>query len=82
MFSASTDTHLPRVRFCLMQNKMILYTCIEIAFEYILEWPDIGKSSGPWSWTDENSGGPMKTLIVPVLVSGKKFLFGGPLWGL
>ena len=43
---------------------------------------DIGKSTGPWSSTSENSGGPMKTLIVPVLLSGKKFLKGAPLWGL
>ena len=35
---------------------------------------DIGKSTGPRSSTGENSGGPMKTLIVPVLLSGKKFL--------
>ena len=34
---------------------------------------DIGKSTGPRSSTNENSGGPMKTLIVPVLLSGKKF---------
>ena len=33
---------------------------------------DIGKSTGPRSLTSENSGGPMKTLIVPVLLSGKK----------
>ena len=32
---------------------------------------DIGKSTGPRSSTGENSGGPMKTLIVPVLLSGK-----------
>ena len=33
---------------------------------------DIGKSTGPRSSTGENSGGPMKTLIVLVLLSGKK----------
>ena len=33
---------------------------------------DIGKSTGPRSSTGENSGGPMKTLIVPVLLSGKQ----------
>ena len=41
---------------------------------------DIGKSTGPRSLTNENSGGPMKTLIVPVLLSGKKFL-QEPLYG-
>ena len=30
---------------------------------------DIGKSTGPRSSTGENSGGPMKTLVVPVLLS-------------
>ena len=35
---------------------------------------DIGKSTGPRSSTSENSGEPMKTLIVPILLSGKKFL--------
>ena len=35
---------------------------------------DIGKSIGPRSSTGENSGGPMKTLIVLVLLSGKKFM--------
>ena len=43
---------------------------------------DIGKSTGPRSSTSENSGGPKKTLIAPVLLSGKKFLQGAPLWGL
>ena len=33
---------------------------------------DIGKSTGPRSPTSENSGGPMKTVVVPVLLSGKK----------
>ena len=33
---------------------------------------DIGKSTGPRSSTGENSGGPIKTLIVPVLLSSKK----------
>ena len=33
---------------------------------------DIGKSTGPRSSTGENSGGPMKTLSVPVLLSGEK----------
>ena len=32
------------------------------------------------SSTSEFNGGPMKTLIVPVLLSGKKFLWGAPLW--
>ena len=35
---------------------------------------DIEKSTGPRSSTGENNGGPMKTIIVPVLLSGKKFL--------
>ena len=35
--------------------------------------PDIKKSTGPRS---VKSGGPMKTHIVPVLLSGKKFLYG------
>ena len=35
---------------------------------------DIGKSTSPRSSTSKNSGGPMKTLVVPVLMSGKKFL--------
>ena len=34
----------------------------------------VGKSTGPRSSTCENSGGPMKTLIVSVLLSAKKFL--------
>ena len=36
------------------------------------ETADIGKSTGPRSSTGENSGGPMKTLIVQVLLSSKK----------
>ena len=43
---------------------------------------DIGKSTGPLSSTGENGGGPTKILIVPVLLSSKKFLWGAPLWGL
>ena len=39
---------------------------------------DIGKSTSPRSSTGENSEGPMKTLIVPVLLSGKKLLLGAP----
>ena len=35
---------------------------------------DIGKFTGPRSSTGENSGGPMKTLSVPVLLSGNKKL--------
>ena len=39
---------------------------------------DIGKSTGPLSLTGENSGGPMKTIVVPVLQSGKKNPVGNP----
>ena len=35
---------------------------------------DITKSTGPRSLTGENSGGPMKTIIVQVLLSSKKLL--------
>ena len=43
---------------------------------------DIGKSTGPRSLTGENSGGPMKTIVVPVLLSGKKKNpVGGPSMG-
>ena len=42
---------------------------------------DIGKSTGPRSSTGENSGGPMKTLIVSVLLYGKKNLCREPLYG-
>ena len=35
---------------------------------------DIRKATSPRSSTSENSGGPMKTFTVPVLLSGKKFL--------
>ena len=45
------------------------------------ETADIGKSTGPRSSTGENSGGPMKTLIVPVLLSGKKKSCREPLYG-
>ena len=38
--------------------------------------PDNGKSTGPQSSTSENSGGPVKTLIVPVLRSSKKIPVG------
>ena len=44
--------------------------------------PDIGKSTGPRSSTGENSGGPMKTLIVLVLLSGKKIAVGSPPMGI
>ena len=40
--------------------------------QWLLVYPDIGKSTGPRSSTGENSGGPMKTLSVPVLLSSKK----------
>ena len=43
--------------------------------------PDIGKSTGPRSSTGENSGGPMKTIVVPVLLSGKKNPVGSPSMG-
>ena len=39
---------------------------------------DIGKSTGPRSSTGENGGGLMKTVTVPVLLSGKKFPLGSP----
>ena len=42
---------------------------------------DIGKSTGPRSSTGENSGGPTKTLIVLVLLSGKKNCCREPLYG-
>ena len=42
---------------------------------------DIGKSTGPRSSTGENSGGPMKTLSVPVLLSGKKSCCKESLYG-
>ena len=35
---------------------------------------DIGKSTAPLSSTGENSGGAMKTIVVPVPLSGKKHL--------
>ena len=41
---------------------------------YWLVSTDIRKSAGPRSSTGENSGGPMKTLIVLVLLSTKNFL--------
>ena len=43
---------------------------------------DIGKSTGPRSSTGENSGGPMKTLCVPVLLSGKKIAIWSPCMGI
>ena len=43
---------------------------------------DIGKSTGPRSSTSENIGGPMKTLSVPVLLSGKKNVVGSPSMGI
>ena len=42
---------------------------------------DIWKSTGPRSSTGENSEGPMKTVVVPVLLSGKKNLVGSPSTG-
>ena len=45
-------------------------------------YPGIGKSTGPRSSTGENSGGPMKTLTVPVLLSGKKIPVGSPSMGI
>ena len=42
---------------------------------------DIGKSAGPRSSTGENSGGPMKTLIVQVLLSSKQKSCMEPLYG-
>ena len=45
--------------------------------------PDIGKSTGPRSSNGENSRGPMKTLIVLVLLSGKKKIaVGSPSMGI
>ena len=42
---------------------------------------DIVKSTGPRSSTGENSGGPVKTIVVPVLLSGKKNPVGSPSMG-
>ena len=43
---------------------------------------DIGKSTGSRSSTGENSGGPMKSLIVLILLSVKKnLMYGATLWG-
>ena len=44
--------------------------------------PDMGKSTSPRSSTGENSGETMKTLIVPVLLSGKKIPVGSSSMGI
>ena len=43
---------------------------------------DIRKSTGPRSSTSKNSGGPMKILIMPVLLSGKKIPVASPSMGI
>ena len=48
----------------------------------IISKADIGKPTGPRSSTGENSGGPVKTRIVPVLLSGKKIAVGSPSIGI
>ena len=53
---------------------MILIICMLL----IGHLSDIGKSTCPRSSTGENSGGPMKTIVVPVLLSGKKNSVGSP----
>ena len=47
----------------------------------VISHSDIGKSTGPRSSTSENSGGPMKTIVVPVLLSSKKNPVGSPSMG-
>ena len=58
-------------------NKQLI--CLRSELHYAA---DIGKSTGPRSLTGENSGGPMKTLIVPVLLSGNKIAVGSPSRGI
>ena len=45
-------------------------------------WADSGKSISPWSSTGENSWRLMKTLIVLVLLSGRKIAVGSPYTGI
>ena len=59
-------------------DKYIWYNNIQMC----INTADIRKSTSPQSSTVENSGGPMNTIVVPVLLSGKKLLWGAPLWGL
>ena len=42
----------------------------------------IGKSTGPQSMMDKNSGGPMKAHIEVIQLSDKKFPSGSLLWGI
>ena len=55
-------------------------TRVPLTLTFELE-SDIGKSTSPRSSTSENSGGPMKTIVVPVLLSGKKSPVGSPTMG-
>ena len=60
---------------------MLILGSLEILLQAKCKIPDIGKSTGPRSSTGENSGGPMKTIVVPVLLSGKKKFCREPLYG-
>ena len=71
-----------------LQNRSSLLPSCSMAWLYSwntdkMVWrrmSEIGKSTGPRSSTGENSGGPMKTLIVPVLLSGKENFCREPLY--
>ena len=57
---------------------MLILGSLEILLQAKCKIPDIGKSTGPRSSTGENSGGPMKTIVV---LSGKKKSCREPLYG-
>ena len=62
-----------------IKSSMLIIVVVTIVI--ILRLADIGKSTGPQSSTGENGGGLMKTLTVPVLLSGKKIPLGSPSMG-
>ena len=70
------------INFSSMCHPTVLHFWLSLHYYLAGQSTDIGKSAGPRSSTSENSGGSMKTLIVPALLSGKKSLLGAPLWGL
>ena len=62
-------------------SKIKSFTNVQQELPVSKQHTDIGKSTGPRSSTGENSGGPMKTLSVPVLLSGKKSCCKESLYG-